>query len=59
MIVTRSNVYKFLVFIFFFFKIQVGGLFEVRFLTSTSGYYDVELTAGGSTHVMGRVYVAE
>jgi hypothetical protein len=38
---------------------QVGGLFEVRFLTSTSGYYDVELTAGGSTHVMGRVYVAE
>ena len=38
---------------------QVGGLHEVRFLTTVSGFYDVELTAGGTTSVMGRVYVAE
>jgi hypothetical protein len=34
-------------------------LFKVRFLTETSGYYNVALTAGGATAVIGRVFVAE
>ena len=38
---------------------QVGGLHDIRFLTDMSGFYDVELTAGGTTSVIGRVYVAE
>ena len=38
---------------------EVGGMFEVRWLTALFGWYDVELTAGGATHVVGQVYVAE
>ena len=38
---------------------DAGGLFKVRFLTETSGYHNVELTAGGATAVIGRVFVAE
>lgn len=37
----------------------VGGLYEVKFLTQTPGFYDVELTAGGTTAVIGSVYVAD
>ena len=41
---------------------EVGGLFEIRFLTSTSGFYDVKMTvtAGGHAEAtIGRVFVAE
>lgn len=38
---------------------QVGGMYEVKFLANVPGFYEVELTAGGGTSVIGTVYVAD